>query len=119
MNRQRWQDWITLALGLWTIVSPFLLLAQGTSTILPTTVAWNFFAVGAALTLVGIVALYSHRLWEEWIDVALGAWLVISPWVLAFTAMTMLKWDAVIVGLAVLALSGWALMSGMREGRAA
>lgn len=117
MNRQRWQDWITLALGLWTIASPFLLVAQ--SGMLPMTAEWNFLAVGAALALVGIVALYSHRLWEEWIDVGLGAWLVISPWVLGFTSETTLKWDAVITGLVVVALAGSVLASSMRAGRPA
>jgi len=121
MNRQRWQDWVTLVLGLWIVISPFLLLAPAAAgaPALSGIVHWNFYLVGLALAIVGIAALYARRLWEEWIDVVLGLWLLASPWVLKYTDQTMLKWDAVIAGLLVLILAGWALTSSRHEGRPA
>lgn len=121
MNRQRWQDWATLVLGLWIIASPFLLLAPAAAgaPAISGIVHWNFYIVGLALAMIGIAALYSRRPWEEWTDVVLGVWLLISPWILAYTSETALKWDAVIVGLVVAVLAAWALTSDRREGRPA
>lgn len=133
MDRQRWQDWLTLVLGLWIIASPFLFLVPATTGEAPpaasaatywslyfsSIVQWNFYIAGLALAIVGIAALYSGRLWEEWIDVLLGVWLFVSPWVLRYTTQSMLKWDAVIVGLVVAALAAWSLTSGRRQGHPA
>lgn len=133
MNRQRWQDWVTFVLGLWTIASPFLFFIPGTagspapavsgamdwSFYASSIVQWNFYIVGLALAVVGIVALYSHRLWEEWIDVILGVWLLISPWALRYTTQSILTWDAVITGLVIAVLAVWTLTSGRRERRPA
>lgn len=46
-------------------------------------------------------------MWEEWVNVVLGVWLILSPWILGFSGMTNAMWNAVIVGLlvGVLALS--------------
>lgn len=46
-------------------------------------------------------------MWEEWVNVVLGVWLILSPWILGFSGMTGAMWNAVIVGLlvGVLALS--------------
>jgi hypothetical protein len=41
--------------------------------------------------------------WEEWFNVILGAWLVISPWVLGAALVPMVNF--VTVGLLVLALA--------------
>ncbi len=133
MDRQRWQDWATLVLGLWIIASPLLFFVPAaTSAATPATSGWahwslyfssieqwNFYIVGLALVIVGVAALYSGRLWEEWIDVVLGLWLLASPWVLRYADQSMLKWDAVIVGLVVAALAAWALASGRRQGHPA
>jgi hypothetical protein len=45
----------------------------------------NAVAVGALLIILEAVTLSAFRLWEEWLNVALGAWLVLSPWALGIT----------------------------------
>ncbi len=47
--------------------------------------------------------MYAFRVWEEWISVILGAWLVVSPWVLGVAVVPTVNF--VIVGLLVLALA--------------
>jgi hypothetical protein len=49
------------------------------------------------------------RAWEEWTEVALGAWMVASPWVLGFAALQWAMASAVASGLAVIVLALWVL----------
>ncbi|BCP65887.1 SPW repeat protein [Thermus thermophilus] len=47
------------------------------------------------------------RKWQDWANLVLGLWLVLSPWILGFSGTSSATWNAVIVGLLVglLALS--------------
>jgi hypothetical protein len=49
------------------------------------------------------------RAWEEWTECALGAWLVISPWVLGFGAQRDAMLAAVGSGLVIVVLALWTL----------
>lgn len=67
------------------------------------TATQNAVVVGFVLIAIAFVELSAFRVWEEWINVILGAWLVISPWVLGISLMATVNF--VIVGLLVLALA--------------
>ncbi len=97
---KQWEDWISLALGVWLGASPWLLQFVGGEMI----VTQNAFLVGLLLVLTEIVTLTAFRDWEEWINVVLGAWLVVSPWVLGITAPVPMA-NFVVVGLLVLVLA--------------
>jgi hypothetical protein len=56
--------------------------------------------------VVAIAALTKFAEWEEWINLALGLWVLVSPWVLSFAAQTTAKWAHVFVGLIVAVLAG-------------
>ncbi len=99
-----WQDGATLVVGLWLIVSPWLLSFAATSAAM-----WNAVLFGAIIAVLALAALMRFRDWEEWVGMAVGVWLVVSPWVLGFAATRMAMWNAVIVGILTLALAGWAL----------
>ena len=47
------------------------------------------------------------RKWQDWANLVLGLWLVLSPWILGFSGTSSATWNAVILGLLVglLALS--------------
>jgi hypothetical protein len=114
--QQRWQDYITTLIGVWVLFSleiihfffPELVFTRG--------IAWSQGAVGFALIAVGASAVAGYQLWEEWVDVILGLWLIVSPWIIGFGKVTTLRWNAVISGAAVVILAIWVLMSG--QGRA-
>ena len=74
---KQWEDWTSWALGLWLLLSPWTLFFEQESRAME-----NAVVVGALLIVVEIVELSVFRDWEEWINVALGAWLAISPFVL-------------------------------------
>ena len=97
---KQWEDWANLVLGIWLCVSPWVLQVTGEEM----TVTQNAILVGFLLIVTETVALASFRLWEEWASVVLGAWLVVSPWVLGITALAPMA-NFVIVGLVVLLLA--------------
>ncbi len=97
---QRWQDWANLVLGVWLILSPWLLGFSGTPTAM-----WNAVLVGVVAGLMALMHLRGGPMWEEWVSVVLGVWLILSPWILGFSGMGNAMWNAVIVGLLVGALA--------------
>jgi hypothetical protein len=38
----------------------------------------------AAIIILSLAAMIAFSAWEEWVNVALGLWLVVSPWILGF-----------------------------------
>ena len=96
---KQWEDWTTWLLGLWLLLSPWALFFDNEPRALE-----NALAVGALLIIVEIVELSIFRDWEEWINVALGAWLAISPWALHI-ANAVARWNFLIIGILVIALA--------------
>jgi SPW repeat-containing protein len=102
---RKWQDWVTLILGIWLFFSPWIL---GFYTVLPGP-SWNFFLLGIAMVVFAAFALNLRTLWEEWVNLALGIWMIISPWVLRYSANTTARNDAIVVGVIVALMAIWAL----------
>jgi len=96
---RQWEDWSSWALGLWLLLSPWTLFFDSEPKALE-----NALAVGALIIIAEIVELSIFRDWEEWINVALGAWLAISPWALG-VASGAARWNFFVVGALVLALA--------------
>ena len=106
---ERWQDSLNVVLGVWLILSPWILGFSPDQTAM-----WNAVLLGAVIALVALGALIDFHKWEEWVDMALGAWLVASPWVLGFAAtLATATWNFVVVGLLAIALAAWALRAHM------
>ena len=101
---KHWQDPLSAVLGVWLLVSPWVLgFAEQTT---PTV---NAAVIGIALIATGIGATFVPRAWEEWTEGALGVWLVVSPWVLAFDTLQLAMMSTVLTGVAVLVLALWVL----------
>jgi hypothetical protein len=65
---------------------------------------WNAIIVGFVIAALAIAALTAFAIWEEWLNLIVGLWALISPWVLGFqgtTAMTV----HFMIGVAVAALA--------------
>lgn len=101
---KHWQDPLNLILGLWMAASPWIL-AHATE-MQPT---WNAVIIGGLVAALALYEFFKVMAWEEWTSVALGVWLVISPWVLGFSGSAAAMWNAVIVGAVVAVLALWAL----------
>jgi hypothetical protein len=92
-------DVANLVLGAILFVSPWIFgFEAGTA-------SENAVIVGIVIAVLAIAALAAFAVWEEWLNLVVGLWAVISPWVLGFqgtTAMTV----HVVIGIAVAALAG-------------
>jgi hypothetical protein len=106
---KQWEDWANWAFGIWLCISPWAL--EFDLDRVPTR---NAVIVGSLIILAEVVTLSVFRPWEEWINVALGAWLVISPWVLGI-ASPAAKANFVIVGVLVVALAVYEMRSAEGE----
>ena len=99
-----WKERINLLLGLWLLVSP-LVLGFSTQSI-PT---WLHVLVGLAVVEIAIFELiFKHRrqlglsdTQMVWIELILGLWVLVSPWILGFSAQAAAMWAHVIAGAAI------------------
>ncbi|HXP75549.1 MAG TPA: SPW repeat protein [Stellaceae bacterium] len=106
-----WQDWLDMVLGLWLAVSPWILDFTDSDP----TLTRNAVIVGVAIAVLSALTFLAYHIVEEWIDVILGLWLVISPLMLSASGSGAVAADFVIVGAVVLLLSGyeiWAARHG-------
>lgn len=105
---ETWPDGVSLILGIWLFMSPWKLGFVSTDVAL-----WNAVIVGLAIVLMAIMALFEFHDWEEWVDMAVGLWLVVSPWVLGFVKSTALDhnvvWNFVAVGVLTFGMAAWSL----------
>jgi hypothetical protein len=104
MKMKHWQDPISLIAGLWMIVSPWALAYEAEARPM-----WNAIVLGALIAAVAFTAFFQVFAWQEWANVLFGGWLIISPWVLGFSALSTAMLNAVVVGAVVAALALWAL----------
>lgn len=91
-----WQDWCNLVLGIWLFISPWALNFAGSQR-----PSWDAWIVGLIVAVLSIAALTNGQIWEEWINLLLGAWLFISPWVLDLSSNSTVSWNAWIVGILI------------------
>jgi len=103
---KHWQDVVNALLGVWVVLSPWALGFQDASTPMA-----NAVIVGVLLIAAALGAMIVPRAWEEWTECGLGVWLVVSPWVLGFSAQSTPMLAAVISGLVIAALAVWTLVT--------
>ena len=104
---QGWEDMVELLLAIWIIGSPFFL---------------GFFSVGSAsatLMLIGTfiflisqLGLSTQEPWEEWVNLALAAILLVSPWLFGFADHTVAMVNSVASAICV---AIFALLSMLHE----
>jgi len=54
---------------------------------------------------------------ERWINIVVGAWLTIAPWVLGFSDSILVKWSSVLCGTLIVAMNAWFLSVGSEEAK--
>src|ERR1700758_2760719 len=94
----RYCDVANLILGAFLFVSPWIFGFGGT------TAAENANIAGIAIAVLAIAALAAFAVWEEWLNLIVGLWTLVSPWVFGFQgtkAMTV----CVVIGIAVALLA--------------
>lgn len=120
---QRWQDWINLILAVWLFLSPWIINfggsaysgaaetgagGYGASTNMAAA-AWNAWIFGVIVFLIALSAIGRMQFWQEWINLLIGIWLFIAPWVLGFIGLPGASWDHWIVGVLIFIFAAWNL----------
>jgi len=77
-RRESVLDLYNLLLAMFLFVSPWLFLsASGKATM-------DLRASSTAIAVISLAAMTAFSYWEEWANLLLGIWLLLSPWVLGF-----------------------------------
>jgi hypothetical protein len=105
-RNKRWQDWLNLALGAWLFVMPFFGVVH-----LGSAAGMNVILFGSVIAVISVAALVREQSWEEWINVAIGLWLIVAPFVLGFTLGGVAMWSSVIIGLFIAGDALWAALT--------
>lgn len=104
-----WEDWLGMSLGALTVFSPW---ALGADDLL---IALNALVVGALIYSVSALELRAVEIWEDWLNLALGLWLVSSPWALGYGELAALAVSHYALGGFVAALASFELWQDMRR----
>lgn len=105
MKKGEWQNWINLILGAGLFIMPWSLDHK----LLVTNaklINYNFWATGLILFFSASLAIKDLKLWEEWVNIILGIWIMLSPWVLGYVTESGLMLNSIILGLAISVLAG-------------
>ena len=101
---KRWQDQVILLLGLWLIVSPWALgYAQGSPQMI------NALVSGLVIAVLAAFDLYKTYFWAVIVNLLVGVWVAVSPWVLRLADQGTVLWNCLIAGVAVVVLALWEL----------
>ncbi len=95
---------VNLLLGIVLFMSPWSLGYTDQHTI-----AWNAWLCGGFVAGIVLLALTETWDWEEYSNLAVGVWIMVSPWALGFATMTAAMWTHLGIGFLVTALSGLGL----------
>jgi SPW repeat len=108
---KQWEDWCKWLLGFWLWTSPWLLQFD-----LELRATLTAVITGIVIVFVERMTLYFYRVWEEWINVILGVWLIICPWILSIS-VSAARDNFVVVGLLVMALSFYEIWEARHQSR--
>lgn len=105
---------IIVLVALWLILSPFILGYAGIDAAL-----WNSFAVGVIIAVIAIFRAFvpDAPSWLSWISVVLGLWLIIAPFVLAFSGLNLQHWNTTLTGIVLASLSAWSALTPTAEAK--
>jgi hypothetical protein len=78
LRRESALDFYTVAFGLFVFVSPWLFAYADEEARI------DLWASGAAIAVMSVAAIIAFARWEEWLNLLLGIWLMVSPWALGF-----------------------------------
>jgi SPW repeat len=97
-SNEKFCDVANLILGAVLFASPWIF---GFAAGAPSQNAW---VSGIVIAVLSIAALAAFAVWEEWLNLIVGLWVIASPWVLKFEGTTAMT-THVVIGIIVAALA--------------
>ena len=105
---KEWQDWANLLVGIWLCASPWVLQLDDPQAIR------TLLVVGFLVIAAEVFTFFPLRAFDEWINIALGGWLVVAPWLSGMTSAAGSA-NCVASGLLIAALGAYELWDDRRE----
>jgi hypothetical protein len=109
-RNERVCDVLNLVLGALLFFSPWIFgFAPGAQ-------SQNAMISGFIIAVLSVAALAAFAEWEEWLNLVVGLWVLVSPWVLEF-ANTTAMWVHIVIGIivaVVAAIEVWMMRHGGR-----
>jgi SPW repeat len=87
------------------ILGAFLFLSPWIFHFSPGAESWNAWIGGGVIAVISIAALTAFAEWEEWLNLIVGLWVLVSPWALKFSGNTHAMRTDVIIGVIVAAIA--------------
>lgn len=113
LTGSEWRSWIAALLGLWVLVSPFVL----SGSITEGAPFWSNVVTGILVTVLASYGAYSVgqkavgiAAWPDWLAALVGLWVLVSPFLLrgAITEGTP-YWSNIVAGLVILLLAAYSV----------
>lgn len=95
----KWCDVANLILGAFLFFSPWIFGFDAGPA------SQNAYVAGIVIAILAIAALAAFAVWEEWLNLIVGLWTLIAPWVLGFQAAKTAMAVHVVVGILVAVLA--------------
>lgn len=100
-THMHWEDWLLVGVGCVVVIYPWVAAAANSEF-----AVLNAVVIGLmVLSVAGLELGDALQRWEEWVELALGAWLVASPWVLGYNHLTAVTTMHVVFGVVVAVLA--------------
>lgn len=92
-----WAQAINAVLGIWLMMSPWILNFSGSGRIVD--------RIGGPIVLtVGVFAMREVTRWGRWVNILPGAWVLVAPWAFHYTNWVPII-NGVLIGIAIIALA--------------
>ncbi|MGH8820177.1 MAG: SPW repeat protein [Rhodoferax sp.] len=103
---KHWQDPVNCLLGLWFVLSPWVVGYQDMSGAVASAIV-----LGVLMIIASFGAMLVPKAWEEWSQFVLGILMIIAPWVVQFSSHGDAMRTSVITGIVTLILALWTLLT--------
>ena len=105
-SSRRWQDQLMVVIGVWLLISPWVFVYPQDS--IPAVNAW--FS-GVLISLLAAFDLVKTYVWAVLLNIVVGAWVAVSPWLVGVVRDPAMTASLVIAGVATVVLGVWELRS--------
>ena len=108
-THRSWEDWVGMVIGVLIGISPWIVEQQDHQAVM-----WNAALVGVLVLVLAQLEYVSLQRWQETGAIALGLWLIASPFTFGYAEAGPLRYWHFILGAIVVLLSTWELWQDWR-----
>ncbi|MFP4365705.1 MAG: SPW repeat protein [Bacteroidales bacterium] len=76
--------------------------------------AWNSIVFEALIAIFSVFALNDRNAWEEWINMHIGIWVFVSPWIFGIITISQM-WNHWIIGILIVVMSGFSIREVQKQ----